>query len=174
MLCNYISNLKGFALKSNVSGLTRTLLHYITQHTHCDLCRPRWASQVTPSICLQESFHSILLCNYVYVLLRIVVVKEMFLVNLTGVLSDCGGLALAILRHGDHADVVVDAGFQSVDSVMASCWQNRVFEDGYGLTGCHHRDPVTGDGRGVEWRPAETDSGVAHVLEGEVRQLWNF
>lgn len=94
--------------------------------------------------------------------------------DLTGLLGDCGGLALAILRHSDHTNVIVDTRFQSVNSIMTSRWQNHVFKDGYTLAGCHYRDPVTSDGCGVERWPAEADAGVAHVLEGEVRQLRDF
>lgn len=94
--------------------------------------------------------------------------------DLTGLLSEGGGLALAVLRHSDHTDVVVDTRLQSVDSVLTSRGQNKVLKDGYALARCHHRDPVTGDGCGVERWPAETDGGVAHVLEGEVRQLWDI
>lgn len=95
-------------------------------------------------------------------------------VDLTGLLGERGGFALAALRHGDHADVVVDAGLQSVDRVMAGGRMHHVLKDGHALAGGHHRDPVAGDGRGAVRRPAQTDGGVAHVLEAEVRQLWDF
>lgn len=94
--------------------------------------------------------------------------------ELTGLLGECGGLALAIFRHSDHTNVIVDTRFQSVDSIMTTRWQNHVFKDGYTLAGCHNRDPVTSDGCGVERWPAEADAGVAHLLEAEVRQLWDF
>lgn len=93
--------------------------------------------------------------------------------DLTGLLCDCGGLALAILRDRGHADVVADAGLQSVNGVLTGRRQNHVLKDGYALAGCHHRDPVTSDGCGVERWPAEADGGVAHALEAEVRQLWD-
>lgn len=86
--------------------------------------------------------------------------------SLTSLLSDRGGLALAILRHSDHADVVVDTGLKSVNGVLASCWQDKVLKDGHALARCRNRDPVTSDGCGVERWPGETDAGVAHVLEG--------
>ncbi len=70
--------------------------------------------------------------------------------ELTGLLGECGGLALAIFRHSDHTNVIVDTRFQSVDSIMTTRWQNHVFKDGYTLAGCHNRDPVTSDGCGVE------------------------
>lgn len=70
--------------------------------------------------------------------------------DLTGLLCDCGGLALAILRDRGHADVVADAGLQSVNGVLTGRRQNHVLKDGYALAGCHHRDPVTSDGCGVE------------------------
>lgn len=91
--------------------------------------------------------------------------------NLTGLLSNGGGLALAILCHGNHTDVIIDTRLQPIDGVMASCRKDKVLKDGYTLACSHHRDPVTGDGCGVDWRPAETDGGVTHILEGEVRQL---
>lgn len=94
--------------------------------------------------------------------------------DLTGLLSECGGFTLAILRHSDHTNVVVDTRLQSIDGVMTSRWHHQVLKDGHALTGCHHCDPVTSDGCGVERRPAETDSGVAHLLKAEVRQLWHF
>lgn len=70
--------------------------------------------------------------------------------DLTGLLSEGGGLALPILRHSDNTDVIVDTRLQSIDSVITSHWQNEVLKDGYALARCHHRDPVTGDGCGVE------------------------
>lgn len=113
-----------------------------------------------------------------YVLLIILVGKEIFSVwwkhDLTGLLSECGRLALAVLRHSDHTNVIVDARLQPVDRILASRRQNHVFKDGHALAGRHHRDPVTGDGCGVERRPAETDAGVAHVFEGDVLQLWDI
>lgn len=93
--------------------------------------------------------------------------------DLTGLLSDCGGLALAILRHSDHTNLIIDTRFQPVDSILTSRWHNHVFKDGHTLAGCHHSDPVTSDGCGVERRPAEADTGVAHIPEAEVRQLWD-
>lgn len=98
---------------------------------------------------------------------------EMFLFdgNLTGLLSNGGGLALAILRHGNHTDVIIDTRLQPIDGVMASCRQDDVLKDGYALACSQHGDPVTGDGCGVDWWPAETDGGVTHILEREVRQL---
>ena len=65
-------------------------------------------------------------------------------------LSERGGFALAILRHSGHTNVIVDARFQSMHSIMTSCWQHRVYKDGQALAGCHHRDLVTSDGCGVE------------------------
>lgn len=94
--------------------------------------------------------------------------------RLTGLLGERGGFALAVLRHSDHTDVIVDARLQSVDGIMTSRWQNQVFKDGHALPGSHHRDPVTGDGCGVERWPAETDGGVFHILKTEVCQLWYF
>lgn len=94
--------------------------------------------------------------------------------NLTGLLSESGGLALAILRNGDHTNVVVDTRLQSIDSILTGRRHYHVFKDGYTLAGCHHSDPVTSDGCGVERCPEKTDGGVAHVLEGEVRQLWDI
>lgn len=70
--------------------------------------------------------------------------------DLTGLLSVGDGLALPILRQRDNTDVIVDTRLQSIDSVITNCWQNKVLEDGYALACCHHRDPVTGDGCGVE------------------------
>lgn len=100
-----------------------------------------------------------------------VVVSGIPSADLTGLLGDCGGLALAVLRHRDHADVIVDTGLQPLDGVLAGGCRDHVFEDGHALSGSDHRDAVTGDGRGVERRPAEADGGVAHVPEGEVGQL---
>lgn len=94
--------------------------------------------------------------------------------TLTGLLSECGGFALAILRHGDDADVIVNARFQSVDCVMTRRGLHHVFKDGYTLASCNHGDPVASDGGGVDRCPAEADRGVAHILKAEVGQLWNF
>lgn len=71
--------------------------------------------------------------------------------TLTGLLGERGGLALAILRHSDHADVVVDARFQSVDCIMTSGWQDKLFRDGDALASGNHYDLVTSNGCGVEW-----------------------
>lgn len=73
---------------------------------------------------------------------------------LTGLLSERGGLALAILRQSGNADVVVDARFQSVDRVLTGCGQHLVFKDRHALAGCNYSDPVTSDGFGVERCPA--------------------
>lgn len=87
-------------------------------------------------------------------LLIISVRKEIFSVwwkhDLTGLLGECGGLAFAILRHSDDTNVVVDARLQPVDRIVAGRRQNYVFKDWYALSGCHHRDPVSSDGCGVE------------------------
>lgn len=90
---------------------------------------------------------------------------------LTGLLGDGGGLTLAVFRHRNHSDVVVDARLQPVDCVFTSVWQDKVLKNGYALPGCHHCDSVAGDGGGVEGWPAQTDARVVHVLEGDVRQL---
>lgn len=74
--------------------------------------------------------------------------------SLTGLLSERGGLALAILRQSGNADVIVDAWFQSVDRVLTSCGQHLVFKDRYALAGCNYSDPVASDGFGVERCPA--------------------
>lgn len=69
---------------------------------------------------------------------------------LTGLLSDGGWLALAIFRHSDHTDVIVNTRLQSIHSVFTSGWQNKVLKEWYTVP-CHdHRDLVTGDGCGVE------------------------
>lgn len=70
--------------------------------------------------------------------------------ELTGLLGDRGAFALAVFRHSGHTKVIVDARFQSVDSIMTSCWQHQVFKDGHALSGCHYSDLITGDGCGVE------------------------
>lgn len=116
-------------------------------------------------------------CLFYFGIVTVIVVAGGFFfgwVGLAGVLSDDDGFALAVLRHSDHADVIVDARLQSVDSILTSRWQNNVFEDGHALAGRYHHDPVTGDGCGVERRPEEANGGVAHVLKCEVCQLWDF
>lgn len=94
--------------------------------------------------------------------------------GLTCLLSEGGGLALAVVRHRDHADVVVDARLQAVHGVLAGRGQDKVLEEGNALTSRCDRDLVACDGGGVERRPAEADAGVAHVLEGDVGHLWYF
>lgn len=94
--------------------------------------------------------------------------------GLTCLLGVGGGLALAVVRHRDHADVVVDAGLKAVHGVLAGSRLDKVLEDGHALTGRGDGDPVAGDGGGVEGRPAEADAGVAHILEGDVAHLRHF
>lgn len=94
--------------------------------------------------------------------------------GLTCLLSEGSGFALAVVRHRDHADVVVDAGLQAVHGVLAGRRLDKVLEDGDALTGRRDGDPVAGDGGGVEGRPAEADAGVTHVLEGDVAHLRHF
>lgn len=91
--------------------------------------------------------------------------------DLTCLVSEGGGLALAVLRYGDHTNLIVDARLQSVNGVVTRTRRDRVLKNGEALSGGHHHDLVPGDGRGVERRPAETDAGVAHVLKAEVGQL---
>lgn len=94
--------------------------------------------------------------------------------GLTCLLSEGGGLALAVFRHGDHADVVVDARLQAVHGVLAGRGQDKVLGDGDALAHRRDGDLVARDGGGVEGRPPEADAGVAHVLEGDVGHLRHF
>lgn len=89
-------------------------------------------------------------------------------------MSDGDGFTLAAVRHSDHTDVVVDAGFQAVDFIMTGAGLHKVLEDGNAFAGRHHCDSVAGDGGGVERRPGEADGGVAHFLEAEVSQRWDL
>lgn len=73
---------------------------------------------------------------------------------LTGLLGDGGGLTLAVFSHGNHSDVIVDARLQPINSVFTGGWQDKVLKNWYALARCHHRDPVAGDGGGVERGPA--------------------
>lgn len=94
--------------------------------------------------------------------------------GLTCLLSEGGGLALAGVRHRDHADVVVDARLQAVHGVLAGRRLDKVLEEGNALAGRCDGDLVARDGGGVEGQPAEADAGVAHVLEGDVGHLRHF
>lgn len=94
--------------------------------------------------------------------------------GLTCLLGEGGRLALAVVCHRDHTDVVVDARLQAVHGVLAGRRQDKVLRDGNTLTSRCDGDLVARDGGGVEGRPSKTDAGVAHVLEGDVGYLWHF
>lgn len=79
-----------------------------------------------------------------------------------------------MLRYCGHANVIVDAGLQSIHRVLAGGRHNHVFENGDALASCNHCDLVTCNSCGGKWRPAETDGCVSHALKGEVGQLWDF
>lgn len=117
---------------------------------------------------------SAVVMQFAALLLPIKAEYKTFFLGLTCLLGEGGGLALAVVRHRDHADVVVDAGLQAVQGVLAGRRQDKVLEDGHALAGRRHGDPVAGDGGGVEGQPAEADAGVAHVLEGDVAHLRHF
>lgn len=91
----------------------------------------------------------------------------------TRLLCDGRGLTLAVSRDGDDADVILDAGLETVNRVEAPRGLHEVLEDGDALTGGHHSDTVPRHRRGVNGTPGETDGGVGDVNKVKLSELWD-
>ena len=88
---------------------------------------------------------------------------------LTSLLGQRGRLALAALRHRDNRDVVIDAGLQAVDGVVAGGGLHHVLEDGNAVARRYHGDAIARYRGEVERAPAQADGGVGDVDEIQVR-----
>lgn len=89
----------------------------------------------------------------------------------TCLLSDGGGLALAIPSYCDDADVVVDTRLQAIHSVGIPGRLHKVIKDGYTIARSHHSDVVTSYCSGVNRTPCEADRGVGDIDKVEVCYL---